>query len=72
MPPFMLGQSLWTKINYGQDIVSGQKILLSVVEAVYARLIAMNKKSLREAGLDEVLRKREKLSNGRLAKRTSS
>jgi hypothetical protein len=49
MPPFMLGQSVWTKINYGRDIVSGQKILMSVVEAGYARLIAMNEKSVREA-----------------------
>jgi hypothetical protein len=53
----MLGQSLWTKINYGQNIGNVQKSIMSVVDAVYARLIAMNKKSLRKAGLDETLRK---------------
>ena len=48
---------MWTKINYGPGIGSEQKIIMSVVDAVYARLIAMNKKSLRKAGLDESLRK---------------
>jgi hypothetical protein len=68
MPPFMLEQSLWTKINYGQDIVSVQNILTSVVKAVYARLIAMNRKSLREASVGRGASKTGEMSEkGRLA-----
>jgi hypothetical protein len=69
----MLGQSLWTKTNYGQDIVSVQIISLSVVKAVYARLIAMNKKSVTETGVRRGASKMGEMSkNAAWPKRTSS